>query len=273
MKTGLTLVTMAQGNPKALYQTFKSFWGIVDEIIFGDLTLFSEDSELIKSYQNEFNLKIVKYPFNYIFANGFSSILNSLISHSTNEYCIYMNCSEIVEEGRDNILNTINNNSECNTFYFDHKSDGHRWFRLGKKSELHWDGLIHEALGPLDDYRPYHRALFTMCDLPKDNDNPFKSRCYDFCKEIVYFNNYRRLIDDPHLIGNTDPGWLVFAKDNYQSFIDRMENKGDFYRAFLTGDIELLYSYIYNSPDFEKERLESSILIEYQNSPMFLGKS
>jgi len=79
MKTGITLVTMAQGNPLVLKETFKSFWGIVDEIIFGDLTLFSDDKELIKSYQNEFNLKIVEYPFNYIFKNGFSSILNSLI--------------------------------------------------------------------------------------------------------------------------------------------------------------------------------------------------
>lgn len=270
MKTGITLVTMAQGNPIVLKETFKSFWGVVDEIIFGNMTLFWEDAKLIKSYQNEFNLKIIEYPFNYIFKNGFSSILNSLISHSTNEYCIYMNCSEIIEEGRNSILNTIKENPDCNTFYFDHKTDRHRWFRLAKKSQLTWDGLIHESLGPLDDYKPFHRPLFTMCDLPKDNDNAFKSRCYDFCKEIVYFNNYRRLIDEPHLIGNTDPGWLVFAKDNYQSFIDRMESKGDFYRAFLEDDIELLYSYIYNSPDFEKERLESSILLEYQNDKKYL---
>ena len=270
MKTGITLVTMSQGNPLVLKETFDSFWGVVDEIIFGDLTIFNDDAELIKSYQNDFNLKIVKYPFNYIFNNGFSSILNDLISYSTNEWCIYMNCSEVIEKGRESILETIGDNPECNTFYFDHKTDGHRWFRLGKKSELKWDGLIHESLGPLDNYRPYHRPLFTMCDLPKDNDNPFKSRCYDFCKEIVYFNNYRRLIDDPNMLGNTDPGWLKFAKENYQSFIDRMENKGDFYRAFLEDNIDLLYSYIHNSPDFEKQRLESSIILEYQNDKKFL---
>jgi hypothetical protein len=270
MKTGITLITMSQGNPIVLKDTFDSFWGVVDEIIYGDLTLFSDDANLIKSYQNQFNLKIIKYPFNYIFNNGFSAILNDLINYSANDLCIYMNCSEVIEAGRDGILTTIGENNECNTFYFDHKTDGHRWFRLGRKSELKWAGIIHEALGPMDDYRPHHRPLFTMCDLPKDNENAFKSRCYDFCKEIVYFNNYRKLVDTPELLGNTDPGWLKFSKDNYQSFIDRMENKGSFYRAFLENDIELLYSYIYNSPDFEKERLESSIILEYQNDKRYL---
>ncbi len=272
MKTGITLVTMAQGNPKALKETFDSFWGVVDEIIFGDVCLFEDDSRLIESYKNYYNLKIVKYPFNYIFKNGFSAILNNMISHSTNDWNVYMNCSEIIEKGRDKIVETVQANSECNTFYFDHSSDGHHWFRLNRKSELHWEGNIHEQSGPEENFRPYHRPIFTMADLPKDNDNPIKSRTYDFGKEVTYFNNYRKLIDNPEQQGYTDNGWLKFAADNYQSFIDRMENKGEFYRGFVEDNIELVYKYINDSPDFYNERLQSSTLIEYQNHNMFLGK-
>lgn len=270
MKTGLTLVTMSQGNPKALKETFNSFWGVVDEIIFGDMTLFEEDADLIESYKTEYNLKIIKYPFNYIYKNGFSTILNDLISHSTNDLCIYMNCSEIISKGKETILQTINSNTDCNTFYFDHDTDKHHWYRCNRKSEIHWEGVIHEQSGPEDIFRPFRKPLFTMADLPKDNDTPFKSRCYDFAKEVVYFNNYRKLIDNPEQIGYTDIGWLKFAKDNYNSFKERMENKGDFYRAYEESNIELLYSYIYNSSDFYKERLESSIVLEYQNDKKYL---
>ena len=84
-KRNITLVTMSQGNPIVLKETFDSFWGVVDEIIWGDLCIFEDDRKLIESYQSLYNLKIVKYPFNYIFKNGFSSILNSLISHSKND--------------------------------------------------------------------------------------------------------------------------------------------------------------------------------------------
>lgn len=270
MKTGISLICMSQGNPKVLKETFKSFWGLVDEIVFGDMCLFPEDSELIESYKKEVNLKIIKYPFSYIFKNGFSSILNSLISHASNDWCLYMNCSEIMDSPQDKAIEVFNNNQDCNSFYFDHAHDGHRWFRLGRRSELHWAGMIHEGLGPQDSIRPYYRPLFRMADLPKDNDNAFKARCYDFCKEIVYFKNYRSLIDDPSSMGNTDPGWLTFARANYDSFLERMENKGDFYKAFLEDDINILYDYIYNSPDFEKERLVSSIVLEYQNDKKYL---
>lgn len=272
MTTGISLVTMAQGNPKALKETFKSFEGVVDEIIFGDVCLFEEDRRLIYSYQNDFNLKIIEYPFNYIFTNGFSSILNDLISHSSNDWNIYMNCSEIISKGKETIVETVQANSECNTFYFDHFEDKHHWYRLNRKSELHWAGNIHEQCGPEELFRPYHRPLFTMADLPKDNNDLLKARCYDFSKECCYFHNYKKLIDFPEQQGYTDGGWLAFAADNYNSFTERLENKGEFYRAFLEGNLDMLMRYVSENPEFEKERLESSLLIEYQASPMFLGK-
>ncbi len=44
--------------------------------------------------------------------------------------------------------------------------------------------------------------------------------------------------------------------DNYDSFTERLEKKGDFYRAFLEGDLDLLMKYVFENPEFEKERLE-----------------
>jgi hypothetical protein len=272
MNTGITLITMAQGNPIVLKETLKSFEGIADEIIFGDVLLFNDDRELIQSYCNEFNLKIIKYPFNYIFQNGFSAILNDLISHSSNDWNIYMNCSEIISKGKESIVETVQVNSICNTFYFNHDTDSHHWYRLNRKSELHWAGNIHEQCGPEELFRPFHKPLFTMADLNKDNDNAFKARCYDFAKECCYFHNYKKLIDHPQQLGFTDGGWLKFARDNYDSFTERLENKGDFYRAFLEGDLEMLMRYANKNPAFEKERLQSSIVLEYQNDPQFLGK-
>ena len=181
-----------------------------------------------------------------------------------------MNCGEIIDGGRDNILKIVNENPECNTFYFDHHEDKHHWYRLNSKSELSWQGFIHEECGDQEKFRPYHRPLFRMADLPKDNISSFKSRVYDFCKECVYFENYKKIVDRPMELGFTNPGWIKFATENYQSFIDRLENKGDFYRAFINDDFDLLLKYIYESEDFEKERLESSILIEYQNDKKFL---
>lgn len=270
MNTGISLICMSQGNPKVLKETFKSLWGVVDEIIFGDLLLFEDDRKIIENYTKEFNLKIIPYQFTYIFENGFSAILNSLISQASNEYCIYMNCSEVIEYGKENILHIIESNPECNTFYFDHGTDPHRWFRLAKKSELRWGGVIHESLGPSESFRPYHKPLFRMADLPKDNNDLLKSRCYDFCKEVVYFTNYKRIIDNPELLGNTDPGWISFAQANYESFIERLERKGDFYTAFINADLKMLFKYVYENKEFEKERLESSVFLEYQNDKKYL---
>jgi len=117
MKRGITLITMGQGNVDALKKTFDSFNGICNEIVYGDMLVFDDDREVLKSYYKEYNLKVVELPFNYIFQNGFSSVLNLLAKEATNDLVIYMNTSEIIQTNY-GITDIVDNFPDCNCFYF-----------------------------------------------------------------------------------------------------------------------------------------------------------
>lgn len=268
-KTGITLLTMGAGNVKVLRETLESLSSVCDEVIYGDMLLFDDDREILHSYQKEFNIKIIRFKFDYLFANGFSVLLNSLAIHSTNSICMYLNTSEVIDEDY-GIVETIRNNPECNTFYFIHRTDPHRWFRTYNKHELKWSGRIHEQLQ--GEYKPFHKPIFMMKDLEKDMDDSFKAKVFDTAKEIVYFRNYMAIIDKPDEWGETDLGWEQFATENYDSFKERLLKMGSAYRAYIDGDLEAFLNYCHNNPEFGYKQFESNIAIEYQQSPMFLGK-
>lgn len=265
MDRKLTLVTMTHGNPIVLKETFKSFSKVCDEIICGDLCLFEKDSETINSYKNEFNLKVVKLPFNMIFHQGFASVLNFLIQHSTNDLCVYSNCSEIIKE--DNGINRIiNENPQCNTFYFDHETDKHRWYRMNDRRFLSWSGVIHEECTKGSEAIPYHKPVYRMADLEKDMYSSFLAKVMNDAKEIVYFNNYLKLVDDPKNSGATNIGWTNFVKNQYGDMKQRLLNKGKRYEAFCIGDLDMYLNDVYSNKEFEKERFESSDLINFQGN-------
>lgn len=269
MKTGVTLITMGCGNVLVLKETLKSFHPIFDEIIYGDLLLFPEDREVLKSYQREFNLHIIPFEFDYLFKNGFSILLNQLAAKASNSMVIYMNTSEIIDENY-GMYDRIFQNKDCNTFFFTHKTDPHRWFRCYDKEELQWSGRIHESL--IGDYKPHHHPIFQMADLEKDMNDTFKAKVFNDVKEIVYFRNYMAIVDHPEQLGGTDPGWIRFATENYESMQERLLKKGKRYEAFLEGDFKKYMLDVYSNPEFEKERFESSNMIEYQGDPKFLNK-
>jgi len=267
MKTGISLITMGAGNVNVLGKTLESFKGVVDEVIYGDLLLFEEDRSIIQTYKSKYNLVSCRLPFNYIYNYGFSNVLNYLSDKATNNYVLYMNTSEVIDEDY-GVVDIVNNNKDCNAFYFIHRTDPHRWYRLYNRNDLSWSGCIHEQLR--GEYKPFHKPAFMMADLEKDMDNLFKADVFNSVKEITYFRNYMRIIDQPELLGETDPGWISFAKDNYQSMKERMEGKGLLYESFRTGDEELLRQAIkeYKTSD----KFTSSNLIEYQGDPKFLDK-
>lgn len=268
MKTGLTLITMGSGNVKVLKQTLESFKHICDEVIYGDLLLFEEDRKILNSYKEEYNMFIWELPFDYLFKYGFSSLLNKLSGFAKNDFVLYMNTSEVIGEDYGIVETVSKNRNECNTFYFTHLTDPHRWYRLYNKTELHWSGRIHEQLE--GEYKPYHKPIFQMKDLEKDLDNPFKATVFNSVKEIVYFKNYMSLIDSPETIGATDPGWIKFAADNYESMKQRLEAKGKQYQAFIDFNLPAYMNEVMTNPEFEKERFESNIGIEYQGDKKYL---
>src|ERR1700755_131826 len=109
----LSLILPTQGNPIALKRTLDNTKNVVDEIIIGSVCVFEEDKKLIQFYGNEYNIKIIDLPFNYIFKFGFSKALNLLSEHSTNMVTMYLNVGEIIEKGEDKILEQLDDQYNC----------------------------------------------------------------------------------------------------------------------------------------------------------------
>lgn len=254
---------MGSGNVKVLEETLKSFVGsgICTDVVYGDLLIFPEDRKIVELYQEKYNIKIVRFPFDYIFASGFSSLLNVLAAKAKNNLVIYMNTSEVISIDY-GVNDIVNNNPDCNTFFFTHAVDPHRWHRLYDRRELRWSGMIHEEV--VGEHRPYHKPIFQMADLEKDLDNTLKAKVFNDVKEMVYFQQYINLIDFPERQGGTNSGWLSFAKDNYESMMARLKAKGARYEAFIEQDYDKYMKDIMTNPEFEKERFESSVLIDFQ---------
>jgi hypothetical protein len=263
----VTLLTMAAGNVKVLRKTIESFIGVCDEVVFGDMLLWEEDREVLKSYAKKYNLKIVSLPFNFIYKNGFSATLNTLADNATNDTCIYMNVSEII--GVDyGVMDIFLKNQDCNSFFFTHAQENHRWFRMYNRKDLQWSGLIHEEL--VGEYKPYHKPVFQMQDLEKDIDNEYKAKILNDCKEIVYWQQLCRIVDDNDLLGATSSGWLEFAASQYDSMKERLKAKGARYEAYMSGDLE---GYLYEasiSEEFKGLEFKSNNIIAYQGDKIHL---
>jgi len=261
----ITLVTMGQANPVALKRTLDSFKGVVDEIVFGDLLIFETDRALIEAYQEQYNMKIVKLAFNYIFEHGFAYTLNTLADFATHDWVLYMNVSEVID-GEHPIKEQMSKAYNC--YSFDHKVDPHRWFRLYNRKELKWGGLIHEEL--IGDLRPCPFHVFRMMDTEKDMEDPFKAKVSNDVKELTYFNQYIRLVNRPELRGNTNQHWIDYATRDFDSLIERLEKKGKRYQAFEEGNLTMYLEDVYTNPEFEQERFKSSELINFQGDRKLL---
>lgn len=251
-----------QGNPVALKRTLDSVAGIVDEIVIGSVCIFDDDVEIIKGYGAEYNVKVIQLPFNMIYHQGFASTLNFIAAHATNSLCLYLNVGEIIEVGKDEILSKISDDYNC--YYIDHKIEKHRWFRVWNKNEMSWGGIIHEEI--IGNHKPFHKPLFTFADTEKDMDNPFKTKVYNDIKEICYFGQYIKLVEHPELKGITNEHWVKFSNDEYDSLNERMAKKGKRVTAFNIGDKEMYLNDIYTNVEFEKERFDSSELINFQGA-------
>lgn len=252
---------MGAGNILALKKTLDSFKGIVDEVVYGDMLLFSEDRLILDSYKEKYNINIQRLPFNYIFQMGFSSLLNFLISNAKNDVCIYMNTGEAIEENY-GINEIVDNNPECNSFFFTHKTDKHRWHRTNDRKDLMWQGFIHEEC-TFGEVKPYHKPIFQMQDFEKDMADIWKASVFNLVKNIVYFEQYRKIEANPKLLKGTNEGWLNWVKEQQPSMTDRLNGFGVFYQAFQVGNYEMFMKALedYDTSDFD---FTSSKLVNFQ---------
>lgn len=266
----ITLITMGQGNPIAFQRTVESFKGIISEVIFGDLCVFEYDSLLTskilesEEYENNFKHKIIKFPFNYIFKNGFSSILNFLADNATNDIVIYMNVGEVIAN---KITPNVTLFEDCDAWYFDHPTDPHHWYRMYNRRKFKWGGLIHEELVSLiDGTKKSPKPSFTMVDTEKDMDNVFKSKVYNDIKEIVYFHQYQRLIDEPEVRAITNEYWLRESQQADPPMIARLLKKGKRFEAFKSGDLQLYLDTVGSDPFFGAMPDTSDTLVNVQGN-------
>lgn len=263
MRRGVSLITMGQGNVKALKKTLDSFRGVYDEVVYGDMLIFDEDRLLLEKYQLEYPLRIIKLPFNYIFQMGFSNCLNFLINNAKNDLVLYMNTSEVIDEDY-GINNIIDENPNCNAFYFSHREEKHRWFRLFDRREVEWSGRIHEE--PVGEIRPYHKPIFMMKDEEKDMDDKFKAAVFNSVKEMVYWRQLMMIVDNKKVQGATNDYWINYAREQYQSMSERLKEKGNQYDSFKTGNFGLFLKDINESSYFETVRFDSSDMINFQGN-------
>ena len=253
----ITLITLTQGNPIALKRTIDNvvewFDGKVNEVIVGDFCIF--ESDRVKMVQEQYSVYCAQYkmPFNWLFENGFAFILNALSERASNDLCLYMNVGEIVEK---NIrLDLLNENWNC--FKFNHATETHQWIRMWNRHQLEWSGRIHEEVIGQKYISP--DCIFQMADTEKDNSDPFYSAVMNDIKELVYFNQYIKLVEYPHEQGATNSGWLTYARDSYHNIKERLEAKGARYEAFKDGNLQ---KYLDNCQEFEPQ--QNSDLIHFQ---------
>src|SRR6478609_7332820 len=181
MSNKISLISMGQGNPIALKRTLDSFKGHVDEVIFGDLLIFEEDRQLIKSYCAEYNMKMVYMPFNTIFLAGFARVLNLLSACANNDHCLYMNVSEIIDP---NTEQKINLDPAVDAHYLIHATETHHWYRMFNRKKVEWRGMIHEEVHPIGSFANYaQEPSFQFADTEKDMENTFKAKVCNDCKE------------------------------------------------------------------------------------------
>lgn len=267
----ISLVTMSQGNVIALQRTVASVLGVCDEVIYGDMCIFNEDTTAIS--EAKFDIRVNQYllPFNYIFTHGFSSTLNTLASRASNDVVMYLNVGEVISSSLEPIKDVVER-SECDMWYIDHATEKHRWWRVYNRKKLEWSGLIHEEVVPIGglDVSPYHKPLFRFADTDKDMIDPLKARVMNDIKEIVYFEQLMKIVDQPNLLAATSPGWLAFAKDQYSSMQERLAAKGERYSSFKTGNKGQYLNDVLTSDEFKQERFESSLIIEYQGDKKYL---
>ena len=252
----ITLITLTQGNPIALKRTIDNvvewFDGKVNEVIVGDLCVFTKDHKAIEDLTSK-NIRSYFIRFNYLFEKGFASALNDTATLATNDLCLYMNVGEIVEK---NIrLDLLNENWNC--FKFNHATETHQWIRMWNRQQLQWSGRIHEEVVGQKYISP--DCIFQMADTEKDNADPFYSAVMNDIKELVYFNQYIKLVEYPHEQGATNSGWLTYARDSYHNIKERLEAKGARYEAFKEGNLQ---KYLDNCQEFEPT--QNSDLIHFQ---------
>lgn len=192
------------GNPVCLHQTIDSYRPHVDEFIVGDMSLWD--------YEHQPGIEYVKLPFNILFKQGFSAVLNRLASCAKNDIVLYMGVGNVLE-GKFKRLRP-----GFNCWGFRRSEDNLLCHMLWDRRELESSGIIHEELVPKAGFqrRFCDEEHFSFGDIPKENP------AYPQIKELLYNHLQVTLQRNPDMLGATNKYWLKHP--NRSDMVDYLLN-------------------------------------------------
>ena len=224
MKSKSNLI-LACSNVEDLIRTVKSYEGFADETVICWMGWDDFDYKTIVDfivYKTPASLTVA--PFNQLFLHGFSEMFNQLASYAKNDLVF------LTGVGNDLVKNynlPTEPQFDCYSYL---REDGFLAHTMYDKNKLHLKWCIHEELKDRSklDLRPQFKAA----EIPKA-PNPF----YDRVREIVYNEQYRKVLDGESLVNVDWTRWILRHEPEIRAALAK---DAILYKAFQTGDLEML---------------------------------
>ncbi len=225
------IIPSCGSHPENIQRTINSCSHICDDTVIVSTAFFIEDQSLFRDIAT----KVVQLDWNYVFKQGFGSMMNQGTPHTRHDWCLLLGVAETwAEDFRDtpHLLESAPNNM---VFRCSHHNDPNTWKRLWNRTGgPEWSGLIHEEIrGGIDG-----GVTFRFQDTDKTpKTDPTKQEILRWIKVLTYHEQYWRLLNDSSLLFGTDPGWLAFVNGSRESIISFRENHQDLIQPCLSGDL------------------------------------
>ena len=213
---------LACSNTDDLIRTVISYEGFTDETVIG--CMFWDESEMLEINTELINAFRVLLPFNYLFLNGFAATFNYLAKYAKHDIVFLTGVGNDLGE---NYKVPIEPQFDCYSYLrLDGFSAHTMWDKT--KTELQW--CIHEELKDRSKLDP--RPQFKAAEIPKYK-NPF----YDRVREIVYNEQYRKVLDGEDKV---NPDWERWVFRHEAEIRTALAKDPILYKAFQLGDLEML---------------------------------
>lgn len=241
----ITATVQFHNELEFLDQWFKNAFKYADEIICGSHNPTDGSLEFVKSIKSDIPIRILEFPEDTIYKNGFSFIKNALIEQATGDWIVCLDADEEMEMDKDKLLKWITNGRHIaistHTQHLHTESRQHHWsldnldvikkeapwiqqkhWRIFKNNVgIRWQGLIHEELRHPNghhvsfscsgsDIKMYHYGA--MADMSKRS-----------FKDGLYAELLLRLVENPELRAGTSRWWYTeyYEKNKEQLLKDR----------------------------------------------------
>lgn len=199
----ITLQIPAFSYGPALERTWETFKPLCDELVIISTAFWEKDREQMRALTS----KVIQLDWNHTMIHGFGNMMNHGTAHAKNDWQMLFGVGETLELSHVPVQETLSQGSRRTIYRVDHENDPNQWTRIWSRSSGNrWSGIIHEAITG----GPHGPVVLRMKDTPKEpRDDLYEQETQRYLKTCLYNYQYRRLLDNPGLLGATDSGWLV----------------------------------------------------------------